>query len=85
MRLQDKASVAYAANQGNWKYIIRLLLLQGRKRFNRLLDSLERVSSKVLSQHQRAFVGCRERRFISQRPRQPGRIEAGGCACAGMH
>ena len=49
MRLRDKASVAHAASQGNWRHLIRPLLFERPKRFKQLLDSLEGVSSKALS------------------------------------
>lgn len=58
---------------GKWRLlIIRMLLLEGPHRFNRLLEAVDGISSKVLSQDLRALgeAGIVARRVISERPQQ---------------
>lgn len=58
---------------GKWKLlIIRLLLYEGPSRFNRLLESVEGISSKVLTQDLRALTEAAivERRVLSARPQR---------------
>ena len=65
--------MAIFAIGGKWKLlIIRVLLLEGPRRFNRLLESLGGVSSKVLTQNLRALAagGLLERRVVCESPNQ---------------
>ncbi len=63
--------MAIHALRGKWKMLIlRLLLLEGPLRYNRLLEGMEGISNKVLSQSLRELAerGIVERRVLSRRP-----------------